>query len=208
MVSSRNSYYTVMATSSGAKSSKIIISSLADQRVSGDGFGHSHVPPLVAVSVIPSQGSQLPLSNSQLHAVSHFTTVPPIDLPLFLLQSRSTAFPLREQKPQSIDEDDEDPLLAPDKFYHFVFCFSLIHLFSTLASFSCYPSLRSHSISVRSIMSLLAGAAKEFAELEQMFTSPFIGAMDGHIDAVSCMAKNPNYLKGLFSGSMVGDICF
>ncbi|KAK0600947.1 hypothetical protein LWI29_019890 [Acer saccharum] len=144
----------------------------------------------------------------ELHAVSHFTTVPPIDLPLFLLQSRSTAFPLREQKPQSIDEDDEDPLLAPDKFYHFVFCFSLIHLFSTLASFSCYPSLRSHSISVRSIMSLLAGAAKEFAELEQIFTSPFIGAMDGHIDAVSCMAKNPDYLKGLFSGSMVGDICF
>lgn len=28
--------------------------------------------------------------------------------------------------------------------------------------------------------------------------------MDGHIDAVSCMAKNPNYLKGIFSGSMDG----
>ncbi|KAK4799069.1 hypothetical protein SAY86_024434 [Trapa natans] len=30
--------------------------------------------------------------------------------------------------------------------------------------------------------------------------------MDGHFDAVSCMAKNPNYLKGIFSGSMDGDI--
>ncbi|KAK6157177.1 hypothetical protein DH2020_011425 [Rehmannia glutinosa] len=30
--------------------------------------------------------------------------------------------------------------------------------------------------------------------------------MDGHIDAVSCMAKNPNHLKGIFSGSMDGDI--
>lgn len=28
--------------------------------------------------------------------------------------------------------------------------------------------------------------------------------MDGHIDAVSCMAKNPNHLKGIFSGSMDG----
>lgn len=28
--------------------------------------------------------------------------------------------------------------------------------------------------------------------------------MDGHIDAVSCMAKNPIYLKGIFSGSMDG----
>lgn len=30
--------------------------------------------------------------------------------------------------------------------------------------------------------------------------------MDGHTDAISCMAKNPNYLKGVFSGSMDGDI--
>ncbi|KAK3043379.1 hypothetical protein RJ639_002681 [Escallonia herrerae] len=30
--------------------------------------------------------------------------------------------------------------------------------------------------------------------------------MDGHRDSVSCMAKNPNHLKGIFSGSMDGDI--
>ena len=32
--------------------------------------------------------------------------------------------------------------------------------------------------------------------------------MDGHIDAVTCMAKNPNNLKGLFSGSADGGILF
>lgn len=31
--------------------------------------------------------------------------------------------------------------------------------------------------------------------------------MDGHIDSVSCMAKNPNHLKGIFSGSMDGGTC-
>jgi hypothetical protein len=40
--------------------------------------------------------------------------------------------------------------------------------------------------------------------LLQIFAKPFVGAMDGHIDAVSCMAKNPNYLKAIFSGSMDG----
>lgn len=30
--------------------------------------------------------------------------------------------------------------------------------------------------------------------------------MDGHMDAVSCMAKNPNHLKSVFSGSMDGGI--
>ncbi|XP_026419214.1 DDB1- and CUL4-associated factor 13-like isoform X1 [Papaver somniferum] len=43
-------------------------------------------------------------------------------------------------------------------------------------------------------------------KLDKIFARPFIGAMDGHIDAVSCMAKNPNHLKGIFSGSMDGDI--
>ncbi|CAL8108573.1 unnamed protein product [Prunus armeniaca] len=30
--------------------------------------------------------------------------------------------------------------------------------------------------------------------------------MDGHIDSISCMAKNPNHLTRIFSGSMDGDI--
>ncbi|XP_078163398.1 WD repeat and SOF domain-containing protein 1 [Carex rostrata] len=44
------------------------------------------------------------------------------------------------------------------------------------------------------------------AKLEKIFARPFVGAMDGHIDAISCMAKNPNHLKSVFSGSMDGDI--
>ena len=42
------------------------------------------------------------------------------------------------------------------------------------------------------------------ARVLQIFAKPFIGAMDGHIDAASCMAKNPNHLKAIFSGSMDG----
>ena len=42
------------------------------------------------------------------------------------------------------------------------------------------------------------------ALLVQIFAKPFVGAMNGHIDAVSCMAKNPNHLKAIFSGSMDG----
>lgn len=32
--------------------------------------------------------------------------------------------------------------------------------------------------------------------------------MDGHRDGISCMAKNPNYLKGIFSASMDGGLFF
>uniref|UniRef100_A0A1D1Y1F6 DDB1- and CUL4-associated factor 13 n=1 Tax=Anthurium amnicola TaxID=1678845 RepID=A0A1D1Y1F6_9ARAE len=44
------------------------------------------------------------------------------------------------------------------------------------------------------------------AKLEKIFARPFVGAMDGHADGVSCMAKNPNHLKSIFSASMDGDI--
>ncbi|XP_057530140.1 uncharacterized protein LOC130808698 [Amaranthus tricolor] len=62
------------------------------------------------------------------------------------------------------------------------------------------PSLRSQEKAVEYVRAVNA------AKLDKIFARPFIGAMDGHIDAVSCMAKNPNYLKGIFSGSMDGDI--
>ncbi|URE38896.1 Sof1-like domain [Musa troglodytarum] len=62
------------------------------------------------------------------------------------------------------------------------------------------PKLRTHEKAVEYTRALTA------AKLEKIFARPFIGAMDGHIDAVSCMAKNPNHLKGIFSGSMDGDI--
>ncbi|KAL5573574.1 hypothetical protein UlMin_023171 [Ulmus minor] len=62
------------------------------------------------------------------------------------------------------------------------------------------PSIRSQEKAVEYVRALNA------AKLEKIFARPFVGAMDGHIDAVSCMAKNPNHLKGMFSGSMDGDI--
>ncbi|KAF9591944.1 hypothetical protein IFM89_010302 [Coptis chinensis] len=48
--------------------------------------------------------------------------------------------------------------------------------------------------------------ASTAAKLDKIFARPFLWAMEGHVDAVSCMAKNPSYLKGMFSGSMDGDI--
>ncbi|WCJ30839.1 DDB1- and CUL4-associated factor 13 [Euphorbia peplus] len=62
------------------------------------------------------------------------------------------------------------------------------------------PSLRPQEKAVEYVRAVNA------AKLDKIFARPFVGAMDGHIDAVSCMAKNPNYLKGIFSGSMDGDI--
>ncbi|WVZ88099.1 hypothetical protein U9M48_034652 [Paspalum notatum var. saurae] len=62
------------------------------------------------------------------------------------------------------------------------------------------PGLRSQEKAVEYTRALNA------AKLEKIFAKPFVGAMDGHIDAISCMAKNPNHLKAIFSGSMDGDI--
>ncbi|KAG1363408.1 DDB1- and CUL4-associated factor 13 [Cocos nucifera] len=62
------------------------------------------------------------------------------------------------------------------------------------------PNLRTQEKAVEYTRALNA------AKLDKIFARPFIGAMDGHVDAVSCMAKNPNHLKGIFSGSMDGDI--
>jgi hypothetical protein len=55
-----------------------------------------------------------------------------------------------------------------------------------------------------SLLSLSIGTMIFLIYFVQIFAKPFIGAMDGHIDAVSCMAKNPNHLKAIFSGSMDG----
>ncbi|KAF3434279.1 hypothetical protein FNV43_RR25382 [Rhamnella rubrinervis] len=62
------------------------------------------------------------------------------------------------------------------------------------------PNIRTQEKAVEYVRALNA------AKLEKIFARPFIGAMDGHVDAISCMAKNPNHLKGIFSGSMDGDI--
>lgn len=43
-------------------------------------------------------------------------------------------------------------------------------------------------------------------KLDKVFAKPFMGALNGHMDAVSAMAKNPQRLNCLFSGSMDGEI--
>ncbi|CAM8945395.1 unnamed protein product [Rhodiola kirilowii] len=62
------------------------------------------------------------------------------------------------------------------------------------------PTLRTQEKAVEYVRALNA------AKLDKIYARPFVGAMDGHRDAVSCMAKNPNYLKGIFSGSFDGGL--
>ncbi|KAM5552140.1 hypothetical protein ABKV19_026813 [Rosa sericea] len=62
------------------------------------------------------------------------------------------------------------------------------------------PAIRTQEKAVEYVRALNA------AKLDKIFAKPFVGAMDGHIDAISCMAKNMNHLVGIFSGSMDGDI--
>ncbi|WRX13755.1 WD40 repeat - like 10 [Theobroma cacao] len=57
------------------------------------------------------------------------------------------------------------------------------------------PTLRTQEKAVEYVRALNA------AKLDKIFARPFIGAMDGHRDSIKCMAKNPSYLKGIFSGS-------
>lgn len=42
------------------------------------------------------------------------------------------------------------------------------------------------------------------AKLERIFAKPFIGALEGHVDAVETMAKKPGTLNVIASGSWDG----
>ncbi|MBA0712966.1 hypothetical protein Goshw_011701 [Gossypium schwendimanii] len=85
------------------------------------------------------------------------------------------------------NDDDKDPWLAPDKLYHFLFCFFLTLFFSALASLSRYHFLRSHSTRVGSILSLLAGAAKEAADQLGFFPSAGASARDALADLLGVL---------------------
>ncbi|KAF8064790.1 hypothetical protein N665_1166s0005 [Sinapis alba] len=82
------------------------------------------------------------------------------------------------------NDGGEDPWLAPDKFYHVIFCFTISLLFSTLASLSRYSFLRRHSIWIGSSFSLAAGAAKEAADQFGIFPSAGASARDAVADAI------------------------
>lgn len=45
------------------------------------------------------------------------------------------------------------------------------------------------------------------AKLERIFAKPFIGALEGHVDAVECMARQPGTLDMVASGSWDGGMC-
>lgn len=43
-------------------------------------------------------------------------------------------------------------------------------------------------------------------KLEKVFAKPFVGSLDGHRDAVSCLTKHPKQLSFILSGSYDGEV--
>ncbi|KAK9066314.1 hypothetical protein SSX86_013635 [Deinandra increscens subsp. villosa] len=80
--------------------------------------------------------------------------------------------------------ENGDDWLANDKLQHFLLCFSITLLVSFLASRAKYSLLRRHSISIGCIISLTAGAAKEFADELGFFKSAGASAKDAVADIV------------------------
>ncbi|KAI3785979.1 hypothetical protein L1987_45105 [Smallanthus sonchifolius] len=80
--------------------------------------------------------------------------------------------------------ENGDDWLAHDKLQHFLLCFSITITVSFLASRTRYSPLRRHSISVGCIVSLTAGAAKEFADELGFFKSSGASAKDAVADIV------------------------
>lgn len=50
--------------------------------------------------------------------------------------------------------------------------------------------------------------ALQSTKIDKIFAKPFLGSLAGHSDAISVLAKNPNNLGGLLSGSWDGEIRF
>ncbi|KAJ4835927.1 hypothetical protein Tsubulata_034364 [Turnera subulata] len=107
------------------------------------------------------------------------------------------------------NHDDEDPWLAPDKLYHFLFCLLLTLFFSKLASVSRHPFLRRHSLRVGSIISLSAGAAKEAADQFGLFLSAGASARDAFADLLGVLvaALSLSACRGVELVGWVGFLC-
>lgn len=45
-------------------------------------------------------------------------------------------------------------------------------------------------------------------KMDKIFAQPFLGAMNGHSDGISVMAKSAAHLTHVLSGSMDGEIIF
>jgi VanZ family protein len=81
-------------------------------------------------------------------------------------------------------DEDDDPWLGADKFYHIIMCFSITLLFYSLSSLTSNPFLRRHAISIASIISLLVGAAKEVADHLGFFRSSGASFRDAIADII------------------------
>ncbi|ERN07823.1 hypothetical protein AMTRI_Chr08g204260 [Amborella trichopoda] len=60
--------------------------------------------------------------------------------------------------------ENGDDWLALDKAYHFLFCFFIVVFVSQMAKFSRNPLVRRRGIWLGSLLSLVAGAAKEIGD--------------------------------------------
>ncbi|KAL9238549.1 hypothetical protein vseg_012953 [Gypsophila vaccaria] len=91
--------------------------------------------------------------------------------------------------------EGEDSWTAADKFYHLIFCFTLTLLFSLLiVVHTRHRILRRHSTVIAASFSLLAGAAKEFADHLGFFHSSGASARDAVADVagvvIACWGKH------------------
>ncbi|XP_027343462.1 uncharacterized protein LOC113856040 [Abrus precatorius] len=80
--------------------------------------------------------------------------------------------------------DERDPWLGIDKLYHLLMCLCLTLVFYALASFTPY---RRHAISIGSLASLLAGAAKEAADHLGYFRSSGASLKDALADILGVL---------------------
>ncbi|XP_022872802.1 uncharacterized protein LOC111391778 [Olea europaea var. sylvestris] len=83
--------------------------------------------------------------------------------------------------------ENGDDWLALDKFYHVLFCFFISITFSLLAARNPYPLIRRYSVWIGSIVSLLAGAAKEFADELGYFRSAGASTKDAAADLIGVL---------------------
>ncbi|CAJ2661450.1 unnamed protein product [Trifolium pratense] len=81
-------------------------------------------------------------------------------------------------------KDEDDPWLGADKLYHMIMCFSITLLFYFLSSLTSNPFLRRYAISIASLISLLAGAAKEAADHLGFFRSSGASFRDAIADII------------------------
>lgn len=83
--------------------------------------------------------------------------------------------------------ENGDDWLAADKLYHVIFCFLISVISSLLAARTRYPFLRRRSIWIGSLVSLAAGAAKEFADEFGYFKSAGASTKDAVADFIGIL---------------------